>query len=111
MVVDYADQSTKELLFPRKERTFALIKPDAYSNIGKIIDIIIANGFQINRAQMLRLNEREHGLYAVQWRHVVTVGTKMLTTNNFLSDSRKCYQFETSHHCAACGPCSQDDEA
>ena len=56
-VVDYADQSTKELLFARKERTFALIKPDAYSNIGKIIDIIIANGFQINRAQMLRLNE------------------------------------------------------
>ncbi len=55
--MDYADQSTKELLFARKERTFALIKPDAYSNIGKIIDIIIANGFQINRAQMLRLNE------------------------------------------------------
>jgi len=42
-------------LFSRKEKTFALIKPDAYQHIGKIFDIIIANGFQINRAIMLRL--------------------------------------------------------
>ena len=56
-IVDYADQSTKEQLFARKERTFALIKPDAYPHIGKIIDIVIANGFQVNRAQMLKLNE------------------------------------------------------
>jgi nucleoside-diphosphate kinase len=44
-LVEYADHQTKDLLFARKERSFALIKPDAYQHIGKIFDIIIANGF------------------------------------------------------------------
>ncbi|CDW91111.1 nucleoside diphosphate kinase [Stylonychia lemnae] len=56
-IVEFADQVTKEMLFSKKERTFAIIKPDAYTNIGKILDIILNNGFQINRMLMLRLNE------------------------------------------------------
>jgi nucleoside diphosphate kinase len=41
---------TKDQLFSKKERTFVMIKPDAYTNLGKIIDIFAFNGFQINKA-------------------------------------------------------------
>jgi nucleoside-diphosphate kinase len=34
-----------------------LIKPDSYTNIGKILDMILGSGFQINKVLMLRLNE------------------------------------------------------
>jgi nucleoside-diphosphate kinase len=34
-----------------------MIKPDCYTNIGKILDFILSHGFQINKALMLRLNE------------------------------------------------------
>eukprot|EP00347_Sterkiella_histriomuscorum_P022633 403337746 len=40
-IIEFADQVTKDLLFSKKERTFVMIKPDAYTNIGKIIDIIL----------------------------------------------------------------------
>jgi nucleoside-diphosphate kinase len=48
-IIEFADQNTKDQLFFKKERTFTMIKPDAYTSIGKIIDIIISNGFQISR--------------------------------------------------------------
>jgi nucleoside-diphosphate kinase len=34
------------------QRTFAMIKPDAYVNIGKIIDAVYMNGFKIKRLKM-----------------------------------------------------------
>ena len=39
-----------------KNRTLALIKPDAYNHIGKILDSIYKNGFTINRMKMLRMS-------------------------------------------------------
>lgn len=56
-IVEFADLFTKDLLLSKKERTFAMIKPDAYTHIGKILDLIVHNGFQINRLLMLRMNE------------------------------------------------------
>ena len=57
-IVEFADSFTKEQLFSKKERTFAMIKPDAYQHMGKIIDIILQQpGFSISRVLMLRLNE------------------------------------------------------
>lgn len=56
-IVEFGDQITKDQLFLKKERTFSMIKPDAYTSIGKIIDIIQSTGFQINKIQMLKLNE------------------------------------------------------
>ena len=44
-IVEFGDLVTKETLFSKKERTFVMIKPDAYTNIGKIIDMITLNGF------------------------------------------------------------------
>ena len=37
-------------------RTFAMIKPDAYTNIGKIIDIIERNGFTIANLKMTKFS-------------------------------------------------------
>jgi nucleoside diphosphate kinase len=40
-----------------KEKAFIIIKPDAYLNMGKILNDITALGLQIVRAHMLRLTE------------------------------------------------------
>ena len=44
-IVEFGDLVTKETLFSKKERTFVMIKPDAYTNIGTIIDMITLNCF------------------------------------------------------------------
>lgn len=36
--------------------TFAMIKPDAYTSIGKIIDAICQTGFIINKLKMSRFS-------------------------------------------------------
>jgi len=33
-----------------------MVKPDAYNNIGKIIDAVFANGFRINKLKMSRFS-------------------------------------------------------
>jgi hypothetical protein len=40
-ITEFGDKFTKEILNHNSERTFLLIKPDSYINIGKIIDYII----------------------------------------------------------------------
>jgi nucleoside diphosphate kinase len=40
-----------------KEKSFILVKPDAYLHTGKIINDVQAMGFQLIRVQMLRLND------------------------------------------------------
>jgi nucleoside diphosphate kinase len=45
------------------EKTFVLIKPDCYINIGKVIDFLLAGGqyagqLKLNKAQMLKLNAK-----------------------------------------------------
>jgi nucleoside-diphosphate kinase len=39
-------------------RTFAMVKPDAYTHIGKIIDIIYTNGFQITKLKMAKMTQQ-----------------------------------------------------
>ena len=53
-VASYGDAYTKKLFESKQSRTFALIKPDAYTHIGKIIDIIYKNGFTINHMKMFK---------------------------------------------------------
>uniref|UniRef100_A0A8C7A0K6 DM10 domain-containing protein n=1 Tax=Nothoprocta perdicaria TaxID=30464 RepID=A0A8C7A0K6_NOTPE len=52
-LVDYGDQYTARKLGSRKERTLALIKPDAVPKLGELIDIIINAGFTITKAKMM----------------------------------------------------------
>jgi len=44
-VTDYGDVRTRQRFESFRARTFAMIKPDSYANIGKIIDHVYASGF------------------------------------------------------------------
>jgi nucleoside-diphosphate kinase len=54
-VVDYADVYTRKAFESSKEKTFAMIKPDCYPHIGKIIDIIEHSGFVIGNIKMAKM--------------------------------------------------------
>jgi nucleoside-diphosphate kinase len=55
-VTDYADVQTRNHFETHRARTFALIKPDAYMQMGKVINEIDASGFKINRMKMSKFN-------------------------------------------------------
>jgi len=64
-VVDYGDVYTRKFFESKRSRTLALIKPDAYAHIGKILDAIYKNGFMVNRMKMLKWTlEQAQGFYA-----------------------------------------------
>lgn len=56
-IVEYGDQQTKNINSVSKEKAFVLIKPDAYLNMGKIINDITALGLFIVKAHMMRLTD------------------------------------------------------
>jgi nucleoside-diphosphate kinase len=56
-VTDYGDVHTRKRFEVDKSRTFAMIKPDAYKDIGKIIDAISQSGFAINKLKMSRFSK------------------------------------------------------
>ncbi|KAL4497982.1 hypothetical protein ABPG72_014839 [Tetrahymena utriculariae] len=58
-IVDYADNYTRNNFDQQRQKTLALIKPDAYTNIGKIIQAIEDNNFTINNLKMCKLNLRD----------------------------------------------------
>lgn len=49
-------KNKKESITNFKYRTFAMIKPDCYMSIGKIINYIEENGFVITNIKMARLS-------------------------------------------------------
>ena len=51
-LVEYGDIFTKNNFENKAERTFAMIKPDCYTQTGKIIDAIYQNGFTISKLKM-----------------------------------------------------------
>ncbi|CAH1782163.1 unnamed protein product [Owenia fusiformis] len=57
--VEYGDDYTKQRLSSKKEKTLAMIKPDAISNMGQIIDLICKTGFNITKLKMVRLTKNE----------------------------------------------------
>jgi len=54
-VVEYADEFTTKKLAPKQEKTLAIVKPDAYAHLGKIMDTILAAGLTIGNARMTKL--------------------------------------------------------
>ena len=56
-VTDYADVRTRNAFEQHRAKTFAMIKPHAYSNIGKIIDQINQSGFEINKLKMSKFSD------------------------------------------------------
>ena len=57
-ITDYGDVATRKKFEGVRQRTFAMIKPDAYANIGKIIDAIYISGFKISKLKMSRFNDK-----------------------------------------------------
>uniref|UniRef100_A0A673TA08 Nucleoside diphosphate kinase homolog 7 n=1 Tax=Suricata suricatta TaxID=37032 RepID=A0A673TA08_SURSU len=56
VLIDYGDQYTARQLGSRKEKTLALIKPDAVSKAGEIIEMINKAGFTITKLKMMMLS-------------------------------------------------------
>lgn len=55
-IQEYGDIATARKQSVERESTFAMIKPDSYQNMGKIIDAVQAGGFQINQLKMSKFN-------------------------------------------------------
>ena len=62
-VVDYGDVATRKKFESVRQRTFAMIKPDAYANMGKIIDAIYQNGFKISKLKMSRFTDKTSSIF------------------------------------------------
>ncbi|EPY89564.1 nucleoside diphosphate kinase 7 [Camelus ferus] len=56
VLIDYGDQYTARQLGSRKEKTLALIKPDAVPKAGEIIEIINKAGFTLTKLKMMTLS-------------------------------------------------------
>jgi len=54
-VVEFSDDYTKNALSPKQEKTLAIVKPDSYAHLGKIMDAIAAAGLTIGDARMVKL--------------------------------------------------------
>ena len=54
-VIEYGDEFTKNTLSPKQEKTLAVIKPDSYAQLGKILDAIVASGLTLGEARMMKL--------------------------------------------------------
>ena len=53
-LLEYGDVYTRSKLEITKGKTFAMVKPDAYNNIGKIVDAIEKSGFNITNLKMIK---------------------------------------------------------
>merc|ERR1711865_228390 len=54
-VVEYSDEFTSNKLAPKQEKTLAIVKPDSYAHLGKIMDAIVASGLTIGECRMMKL--------------------------------------------------------
>merc|ERR1719331_1746360 len=55
-IIEYGDEYTKKALEEKKCKTLAMIKPDAYNNIGQILTSIGQSGLVISRLKMIRMD-------------------------------------------------------
>uniref|UniRef100_A0A4W4G7I6 Nucleoside diphosphate kinase homolog 7 n=1 Tax=Electrophorus electricus TaxID=8005 RepID=A0A4W4G7I6_ELEEL len=60
-LVDYGDQYTANKLGSKKERTLAMIKPDAVTKVGDIIQMIYDAGLIVTKAKMTKLSWKQAG--------------------------------------------------
>lgn len=58
-IVEFADVYTRRIFETKKGRTLAMIKPDAYNHIGKIVDQITREGFVIAKMRMVKLTRED----------------------------------------------------
>lgn len=59
-LVEFGDIFTRRAFESSAEKTFAMIKPDCYTQTGKIIDAIYKNGFKISKLKMSKFTQPQH---------------------------------------------------
>jgi nucleoside-diphosphate kinase len=57
---EYGDLFTRKRFEASSEKTFAMIKPDCYTQTGKIIDAIYRSGFKISKLKMSKFTSPAH---------------------------------------------------
>jgi len=63
-VVEYADVYTRKAFEARKSRTLAIVKPNAYNQVGKIVDTINqAGGILIAKMKMVKLTKEDAEIF------------------------------------------------
>mgnify|MGYP001806826841 CR=1 FL=1 len=62
-LVEYGDLFTRQKFESKRQRTFAMIKPDSYTNTGKILDAIYQSGFVISKLKMGRFTQETAGQF------------------------------------------------
>lgn len=62
-LIEYGDVATRKKFEVDAQRTFAMIKPDAYVHMGKIIDAIYMNGFKIKRMKMSKFSNATSSIF------------------------------------------------
>lgn len=55
-LVDYGDEFTKSAFMASRVSTYGMIKPDCYLHIGKIMDRMFQEGFQISKLKMFKFS-------------------------------------------------------
>ncbi|XP_069492575.1 nucleoside diphosphate kinase homolog 7 isoform X2 [Ambystoma mexicanum] len=58
-LIEYADQYTARKLGSKKEKTLAVIKPDAFAKMGAIIELILSADLTITKMKMVLLTRKE----------------------------------------------------
>lgn len=58
-IVEYADGFTKSYFQEQRNSTYSMIKPNAYLNIGKIIDQIYQAGYVISKLKLIKMKPEE----------------------------------------------------
>ncbi|XP_045102843.1 nucleoside diphosphate kinase 7-like isoform X2 [Portunus trituberculatus] len=54
-ITDYADAFTRDQITSKRQRTFAMVKPDAVHRLGEIVDVIQSRDFEISQMKMVQL--------------------------------------------------------
>jgi nucleoside-diphosphate kinase len=63
-IVEYADDYTKKALENMKCRTLAMIKPDAYNNIGQILSAVTQSGLHVAGLKMIKMDQSSASAFA-----------------------------------------------
>ncbi|CAL4163547.1 unnamed protein product, partial [Meganyctiphanes norvegica] len=58
-LIAYADNTSKEILEARRQRTFAMVKPDAVHRLGEVIDVIQSRDFEVSQMKMVQVTRQQ----------------------------------------------------
>ncbi|XP_037781270.1 nucleoside diphosphate kinase 7-like [Penaeus monodon] len=62
-ITEYADSTTREIISSKRQRTFAMVKPDAVHRLGEVIDVIQSRNFEVSQMKMVQLTRAQAGLF------------------------------------------------